>query len=78
MVCYWYDSGIINYGGGETNMLTEPQKEHLRESIRKFARKLTPELQKELHFRIDDIIQYGAREAALQMYDEINELRNGR
>jgi hypothetical protein len=58
-------------------MLSKHRK-YLRKSIRKFAKGLTPEQQKELHFRLDDIIQYGAEEAVLYMYDELNELRNGR
>ena len=59
-------------------MLSESQKKYIRKSIREFARELTSEQQKNLQFRLDDIIQFGAREAALQMYDEVNNLRNGR
>ena len=55
-------------------MLTEAQRIYLKETMIEFARELTAGQRTSLHFRIDDLIQYG-RDAVFVANEAIKEAR---
>lgn len=57
-------------------MLTEPQKDGLKKNIRAFAESLNREQCRALHFRLDDILQFGPETMGLFYTEVCNVLKS--